>query len=151
MSHFLMLGFLFSLSPSISMQNEEVSAVIAPSALGNKAEIKPIMKMIPMASAHNLMRCGKQVITYMDVDTPFFCSNTGIAIHQEIKKQKINKHNDNTKCDHILLRIFQCSHTDIFLHHFLVKPGHCYCYKCTTNNLFKKKPGLFTSVLNILV
>ena len=31
----------FFLNPRISMQNEDVNAVNAPSALGNKADIKP--------------------------------------------------------------------------------------------------------------
>src|SRR5215472_15428100 len=34
------------LKPKISMQKDEVSAVKAPSALGNKADISPIIKMI---------------------------------------------------------------------------------------------------------
>ena len=40
-------SFLFS--PSISIQKQEVSDVIAPSTLGNKAEIKAITNMIAMA------------------------------------------------------------------------------------------------------
>jgi hypothetical protein len=38
--------------PSISIQKDEVSAVSAPSALGNKAEISPIRK-------HILMKFGR--------------------------------------------------------------------------------------------
>jgi len=34
--------------PKISIQKEEVSAVIAPSAEGNSAEISPIMKTTPI-------------------------------------------------------------------------------------------------------
>ena len=34
------------LKPKISIQKDEVSAVKAPSALGNKADINPIIKMI---------------------------------------------------------------------------------------------------------
>ncbi len=51
-----LLFFVFSsqssrrFMPSISMQNEEVSAVKAPSALGNSADIKPITKMMEMAA-----------------------------------------------------------------------------------------------------
>ena len=33
-------------NPKISIQKDEVSAVSAPSALGNKADIKPIIKMM---------------------------------------------------------------------------------------------------------
>ena len=40
--------FWFLLMPKISIQKEEVSAVIAPSAEGNSAEISPIMKTTPM-------------------------------------------------------------------------------------------------------
>ena len=36
----------FRLKPRISMQKEDVSAVKAPSALGNKADISPMIKMI---------------------------------------------------------------------------------------------------------
>ena len=38
------------------------------------------------------------------------------------------------------LGILQIFHTDIFLHHFLVKPGHSDGNKCSSNNLFYKKP-----------
>ena len=34
------------LNPKISIQKEEVNAVKAPSALGNKADIKPMIKMM---------------------------------------------------------------------------------------------------------
>ncbi len=37
--------FWFRLMPSISMQNEAVSAVMAPSELGNKAEINAMMNI----------------------------------------------------------------------------------------------------------
>ncbi len=37
------------LKPKISIQKDEVSAVKAPSALGNKADINPIIKMIETA------------------------------------------------------------------------------------------------------
>ncbi len=43
---------LFLLRPIISIQKDEVNAVIAPSALGKSAEIRPIIKMIEM-------NCGK--------------------------------------------------------------------------------------------
>ena len=41
--------FGFLLMPSISIQKLEVNAVSAPSALGNKADISAMMKMIPIA------------------------------------------------------------------------------------------------------
>ena len=39
----------FLLMPRMSMQNVEVSAVSAPSALGNNAEMSAMMNMIPIA------------------------------------------------------------------------------------------------------
>ena len=39
----------FRLTPAISIQNEEVSAVIAPSALGKNAEISAIINMMESA------------------------------------------------------------------------------------------------------
>ena len=35
------------LNPKMSIQKDEVNAVKAPSALGNKADIKPMIKMMP--------------------------------------------------------------------------------------------------------
>ena len=57
----LVLFFSFSVpslffNPSISMQKQDVSDVIAPSTLGNNAEIKAIMKMIPIEPLNALLK-----------------------------------------------------------------------------------------------
>ena len=61
---FLVASFSFSsrLIPSRSMQNEDVSAVSAPSALGKRAEMRPIINRIEMAAGNTPLAAVDAII-----------------------------------------------------------------------------------------
>ena len=50
-------------SPSISMQNEEVKAVSAPSALGNNADIKAIINIMLMAGGKKFIATEGNILS----------------------------------------------------------------------------------------
>src|ERR1043165_1621102 len=65
----------------------------------------------------------------------------GVQIDEtsEHQKKEDNSSLKEVQHDHILLRVGECAHRNILLHHFLVESGHGYGNECAAYDLLQEE------------
>ena len=120
--------------------------VISPSTLGNSAEIRAMMKIIPIIPLNSAPKGqwwennhqeepGCDTSTHKDESTP-----------PKKRKRKLTSTRTN-ETERMFFRSFNGFYTDVLLHHFWSRPVMAIAIKAPPSKCFEKRTGIDMSVL----